>query len=174
MSPRRKRRLCLHRPPSGSLPASESVPAFPFSGSVHPGSEHLPPHPQSFADRQPAASAACPLSCRNFGKAERQRLVAETFARFQLTDKQKLYPLNLSGGLQQLIGVARAVIASPRLILADEPTGNLHSAQAREIMELFTKLNQEGATIIQVTHSEVNASSSHRIVRLPDGAVVKE
>lgn len=115
-----------------------------------------------------------PLSYRNFSKSERQRLVAETLARFQLTDRQKLYPSNLSGGLQQLIGVARAVIASPRLILADEPTGNLHSAQAGEIMELFTKLNQEGTTIIQVTHSEVNASYSHRIVRLLDGQVVKE
>jgi ABC-type ATPase involved in cell division len=95
-------------------------------------------------------------------------------ARFQLTDRQKLYPSNLSGGLQQLIGVARAVIASPRLILADEPTGNRHSAPAREIMALFTKLNQEGATIIQVTPSEVNAAYSHRIVRLLDGAIVKD
>jgi ABC-type lipoprotein export system ATPase subunit len=121
-----------------------------------------------------AENLEVPLSYRNFSKPERQRLTAETLARFHLTDKQKLYPTSLSGGLQQLIGVARAVIASPKVILADEPTGNLHSAQAREIMELFTKLNQAGTTIIQVTHSEINASYSHRIIRLLDGIVVKE
>ncbi|MFN7945885.1 MAG: ABC transporter ATP-binding protein [Blastocatellia bacterium] len=115
-----------------------------------------------------------PLSYRNYSKPERQRLIAETLARFQLTDRQKLYPGNLSGGIQQLIGVARAIIASPKLILADEPTGNLHSAQAAEIMELFTKLNQEGTTIIQVTHSETNAAYSQRIIRLLDGMIVKD
>jgi ABC-type lipoprotein export system ATPase subunit len=88
--------------------------------------------------------------------------------------KKDLFPNQLSGGQQQLVAVARAVIANPKLILADEPTGNLHSDQGREIMELFTKLNKEGTTIIQVTHSETNAAFSHRIVRLADGWVVKE
>ena len=115
-----------------------------------------------------------PLSYRSYSKSERQRLVAETLEQFQLTDQQKLYPQRLSGGLQQFIGVARAVIVSPKVILADEPTGNLHSAQAKEIMELFTKLNQQGTTIIQVTHSETNASYSHRIVSLLDGCVVQD
>lgn len=109
-----------------------------------------------------------------FSRSERQQLVAETLARFQLTDKQKLYPTRLSGGIQQLIGVARAVIASPKVILADEPTGNLHSAQAQEIRELFTRLNREGTTIVQVTHSEISASYSHRIIRLLDGRVVSD
>ena len=115
-----------------------------------------------------------PLSYRNYGRAEREQLVNETLERFQLTDKRKLYPSRLSGGLQQLIGVARAMIARPKLILADEPTGNLHSAQAQEIMEMFVKLNQQGTTIVQVTHSEVNASYSRRIIRLLDGKVVGE
>jgi putative ABC transport system ATP-binding protein len=83
--------------------------------------------------------------------------------------KKDLYPRQLSGGQQQLVGVARAMIAKPRLILADEPTGNLHSSQGREIMELFTKLNREGTTIIQVTHSEQNASFGNRIIELADG-----
>lgn len=117
---------------------------------------------------------AIPLSYRNYGRAEREQLVSDTLARFQLSDKRKLYPSRLSGGLQQLIGVARAMIASPKLILADEPTGNLHSAQAQEIMEMFVKLNQQGTTIVQVTHSEINASYSRRIIRLLDGKVVGE
>ncbi|HZS04921.1 MAG TPA: ABC transporter ATP-binding protein [Blastocatellia bacterium] len=115
-----------------------------------------------------------PLSYRDIKKSQRDSIINETLARFQLTDKKNLYPSRLSGGLQQLIGVARAVIANPKVILADEPTGNLHSAQAREIMELFTKLNQQGTTIIQVTHSETNAAYSHRIIQLADGLVVKE
>lgn len=115
-----------------------------------------------------------PLSYRNYGRAEREQLVKETLDRFQLTDKRALYPSRLSGGLQQLIGVARAMIARPKLILADEPTGNLHSAQAQEIMEMFVKLNQAGTTIVQVTHSEINASYSRRIIRLLDGKVVGE
>jgi putative ABC transport system ATP-binding protein len=85
-----------------------------------------------------------------------------------------LYPSQLSGGQQQLVAVARAVIASPKLILADEPTGNLHTAQGQEIMELFTQLNQEGTTIIQVTHSEANAAYGRRVIQLRDGWVVKE
>jgi putative ABC transport system ATP-binding protein len=86
--------------------------------------------------------------------------------------KRDLYPRQLSGGQQQLVGVARAIIASPKLILADEPTGNLHSSQGEEIMELFQKLNAEGTTIIQVTHSEKNASYGNRIIQLRDGWVV--
>ncbi|HWC76373.1 MAG TPA: ATP-binding cassette domain-containing protein, partial [Blastocatellia bacterium] len=88
--------------------------------------------------------------------------------------RKGLYPSQLSGGQQQLVGVARAVVANPKLILADEPTGNLHSDQGREIMELFKKLNDEGTTIIQVTHSEVNASYSNRTINLRDGWIVTE
>src|SRR5213076_367656 len=95
-----------------------------------------------------------PLSYRNIKRSERQAIVADTLDRFQIVAKKDLYPNQLSGGQQQLVGVARAVIANPRLILADEPTGNLHSSQGKEIMELFQKLNAEGTTIIQVTHSE--------------------
>ncbi|MFN0122931.1 MAG: ABC transporter ATP-binding protein [Blastocatellia bacterium] len=115
-----------------------------------------------------------PLSYRNVGRAERDELVRRTLDRFQLTDKKDVYPTRLSGGLQQLIGVARAMIASPRLILADEPTGNLHSAQAREIMEMFCRLNEQGTTIVQVTHSETNAAYSRRIIRLLDGNIAGE
>jgi ABC-type lipoprotein export system ATPase subunit len=92
--------------------------------------------------------------------------------RFRIVGKKDLYPNQLSGGQQQLVGIARAVIASPKLILADEPTGNLHSEQGREIMALFQKLNRAGTTIIQVTHSEENALAGSRIVRLKDGWVV--
>jgi ABC-type lipoprotein export system ATPase subunit len=95
--------------------------------------------------------------------------VADTLDRFGMVAKKDLYPRQLSGGQQQLVGVARAMIAKPRLILADEPTGNLHSSQGREIMELFTKLNREGTTIIQVTHSEQNASFGNRVIELADG-----
>jgi ABC-type lipoprotein export system ATPase subunit len=86
--------------------------------------------------------------------------------------KKDLYPTQLSGGQQQLVAVARAVIANPKLILADEPTGNLHSAQGREIMELFRRLNREGATIVQVTHSDVNAAYGNRVIQLKDGWIV--
>ena len=99
-------------------------------------------------------------------------MVADVLDRFQIVGKKDLYPNQLSGGQQQLVGVARAVIASPKLLLADEPTGNLHSAQGEEIMELFTRLNQQGMTIVQVTHSERNASYSHRTVQLRDGWIV--
>jgi ABC-type lipoprotein export system ATPase subunit len=91
-----------------------------------------------------------------------------------MVGKKDLYPRQLSGGQQQLVGVARAVIAKPKLILADEPTGNLHSTQAKEIMELFLKLNEQGTTIVQVTHSETNAAFGHRIVNLKDGWVVSD
>ena len=110
-----------------------------------------------------------PLSYRDMKKAERESRVADTLDRFQIVGKKDLYPNQLSGGQQQLVGVARAIIASPRVILADEPTGNLHSSQGIEIMELFKKLNHEGTTIVMVTHSETNASYAHRIIRLSDG-----
>jgi putative ABC transport system ATP-binding protein len=110
-----------------------------------------------------------PLSYRDLGRAERQALVADTLDRFGIVAKKDLYPSQLSGGQQQLVGVARAVIAKPRLILADEPTGNLHSEHAREVMALFARLNGEGTTIVQVTHSEENAAYGRRIVRLRDG-----
>jgi ABC-type lipoprotein export system ATPase subunit len=114
-----------------------------------------------------------PLSYRRYSKGERAALVADTLDRFQIVGKKDLYPRQLSGGQQQLVGVARAIIAKPRLLLADEPTGNLHSSQGEEIMELFRKLNGEGMTIIQVTHSEKNAGYGKRTVQLRDGWVVK-
>jgi ABC-type lipoprotein export system ATPase subunit len=110
-----------------------------------------------------------PLSYRDKKKSERQATVADTLDRFHIVGKKDLFPSQLSGGQQQLVGVARAVIANPRIILADEPTGNLHSRQGQEIMELFKKLNDEGATIVQVTHSEKNAEYGHRIIYLEDG-----
>jgi ABC-type lipoprotein export system ATPase subunit len=113
-----------------------------------------------------------PLSYRNLAKKERESIVCDTLDRFQIVGKKDLYPTQLSGGQQQLVAVARAIIASPKLILADEPTGNLHTSQGQEIMELFKKLNNEGATIVQVTHSERNASYGSRIIQLSDGWVV--
>lgn len=110
-----------------------------------------------------------PLSYRDIKGSERQGTVADALDRFHIVGKKDLYPSQLSGGQQQLVAVARAVIANPKLILADEPTGNLHSSQGQEIMELFKKLNGEGTTIIQVTHSEVNATYGNRIIRLADG-----
>ena len=101
-------------------------------------------------------------------------MVAETLDHFQIVAKKDLYPNQLSGGQQQLVGVARAVIHRPALLLADEPTGNLHSSQAKEIMELFSKLNQEGTTIVQVTHSEVNASYGSRTIQMKDGWLVSD
>src|SRR5213594_3283430 len=114
-----------------------------------------------------------PLSYRKVNKSERAAAVADTLDRFQIVGKKDLYPSQLSGGQQQLVAVARAVIANPKLILADEPTGSLHSSQAKEIMELFKKLNDEGMTIIQVTHSEKNASYGKRTIQLRDGWIVK-
>jgi ABC-type lipoprotein export system ATPase subunit len=112
-----------------------------------------------------------PLSYRNVKRTERQAIVADTLDRFRIVGKKDLYPSQLSGGQQQLVGVARALVASPRLILADEPTGNLHSDQGREIMELFKRLNDDGTTIVQVTHSESNAAYGQRVIRLRDGWV---
>jgi putative ABC transport system ATP-binding protein len=114
-----------------------------------------------------------PLSYRDVKKSERQSIVADVLDRFQIVGKKDLYPTQLSGGQQQLVAVARAVVASPKMILADEPTGNLHSSQAQEIMELFKKLNREGTTIVQVTHSETNAAHGDRIIKMADGWVVK-
>ena len=113
-----------------------------------------------------------PLSYRHYSKSERASLVADTLDRFQIVGKKDLYPRQLSGGQQQLVGVARAIISKPKLLLADEPTGNLHSSQGEEIMDLFKKLNAEGMTIIQVTHSEKNAAYGNRIIQLRDGWVV--
>jgi len=110
-----------------------------------------------------------PLSYRDVKKSERQAIVADTLDRFNIVGKKDLYPNQLSGGQQQLVAVARAIVANPKLILADEPTGNLHSDQGREIMELFKKLNSEGTTIVQVTHSEINATYGNRIIKLKDG-----
>jgi ABC-type lipoprotein export system ATPase subunit len=115
-----------------------------------------------------------PLSYRDIPRAQRAAMVADILDRFQIVGKKDLFPNQLSGGQQQLVGVARAVAGNPKLILADEPTGNLHSAQAKEIMELFRRLNQQGATIIQVTHSEANAAFSHRVIQLKDGWVTDD
>ena len=114
-----------------------------------------------------------PLSYRHYSKSERAALVADMLDRFQIVGKKDLYPRQLSGGQQQLVGVARAIISKPKVLLADEPTGNLHSSQGEEIMDLFKKLNAEGMTIIQVTHSEKNAAYGNRIIQLRDGWVVK-
>lgn len=114
-----------------------------------------------------------PLSYRNVPKSERQALVADVLDRFGIVAKKDLYPAQLSGGQQQLVAVARAIIAGPALLLADEPTGNLHTDQGREIMELFKKLNQEGTTIVQVTHNEAWAAYGHRIIQLKDGWMEK-
>ena len=110
-----------------------------------------------------------PLSYRDIKSKERQAIVADTLDRFQIVGKKDLFPSQLSGGQQQLVAVARAIIAKPKLILADEPTGNLHSSQGKEIMELFKKLNCEGTTIVQVTHSETNAAYGNRVIKLADG-----
>ena len=114
-----------------------------------------------------------PLLYKKIKGSERKSMVCDILDRFQIVGKKDLFPSQLSGGQQQLVGVARAIIANPKLILADEPTGNLHSEQGEEIMRLFKKLNAEGTTIIQVTHSEKNAAFGDRIVRLRDGWLEK-
>jgi putative ABC transport system ATP-binding protein len=113
-----------------------------------------------------------PLSYRDVPKKERESIVCDLLDRFHIVAKKDLYPSQLSGGQQQLVGIARALVAKPKLILADEPTGNLHSDQGREIMELFKQLNVEGVTIVQVTHSNENAAYGTRVVRLADGLLV--
>ena len=113
-----------------------------------------------------------PLLYQNVKSSERKALVTDMLDRFNIVGKKDLFPAQLSGGQQQLVGIVRALIAKPKLILADEPTGNLNSAQGEEIMELFTKLNKEdGVTILQVTHSEKNADYGNRIIHLLDGRV---
>jgi ABC-type lipoprotein export system ATPase subunit len=115
-----------------------------------------------------------PLSYRNLAKKDRESIVCDTLDRFQIVGKKDLFPTQLSGGQQQLVAVARAIIAGPKVVLADEPTGNLHSSQGKEIMDLFKKLNEEGTTIIQVTHSEKNATYGSRIIQLSDGWIVSQ
>ena len=112
-----------------------------------------------------------PLLYKGVKSSERKSMVAEMLDRFQMVAKKDLFPEQLSGGQQQLVGVARALIGQPKLLLADEPTGNLHSDQAEEIMKLFQKLNEEGMTILQVTHSKENAAYGKRTINLVDGAV---
>lgn len=115
-----------------------------------------------------------PLSYKNLPARQRQGMVADILDRFQIVAKKDLFPNQLSGGQQQLVGIARAVVHAPPLLLADEPTGNLHSAQAREIMEMFSELNRQGTTIVQVTHSEENARYGKRIVELRDGWITRD
>jgi len=115
-----------------------------------------------------------PLLYKGVKSSERKSLVAEMLDRFQMVAKKDLFPEQLSGGQQQLVGVARALIGQPKLLLADEPTGNLHSDQAEEIMELFQKLNEEGMTIIQVTHSKANAAYGKRTINLVDGGMDRD
>ena len=115
-----------------------------------------------------------PLSYKDLPAKQRQTLLADALDRFQIVAKKDLYPSQLSGGQQQLVGIARAVVHRPALLLADEPTGNLHSSQAKEIMELFRELNQQGTTIIQVTHSETNAAYGNRLLQLHDGWLVSD
>jgi putative ABC transport system ATP-binding protein len=113
-----------------------------------------------------------PLLYQDMKSAERKALVSDMLDRFNIVGKKDLFPAQLSGGQQQLVGIARALITKPKLILADEPTGNLNSKQGTEIMELFNKLNkEEGVTIIQVTHSEKNAEYGSRIINLLDGRI---
>ncbi|WP_109301822.1 ABC transporter ATP-binding protein [Aquimarina sp. AU474] len=113
-----------------------------------------------------------PLLYKKHGSSERKALVADMLDRFNIVGKKDLFPAQLSGGQQQLVGIARALIANPKLILADEPTGNLNSKQGEEIMDIFTQLNKEGVTIIQVTHSEKNMTYGSRVINLLDGSIV--
>jgi putative ABC transport system ATP-binding protein len=111
-----------------------------------------------------------PLLYKNISSTERKSRVAEMLDRFNIVAKKDLFPNQLSGGQQQLVGIARALVAQPKIILADEPTGNLHSEQAQQIMEVFKEMNQkDGVTIVQVTHSETNAQYGNRVIRLKDG-----
>lgn len=120
-----------------------------------------------------AENIEAPLLYQKIGASERKSRVADVLDRFHMVAKKDLFPNQLSGGQQQLVGIARAIVAQPNIILADEPTGNLQSAQALQIMDLFKQLNEEGITIVQVTHSEVNAAYGSRILHLLDG-VIKE
>lgn len=113
-----------------------------------------------------------PLLYKKIKSSERKGMVADMLDRFNIVGKKDLFPSQLSGGQQQLVGIARALIGNPKLILADEPTGNLNSKQSVEIMELFSQLNQEGVTIVQATHSERNAAYGSRIIHLLDGKII--
>jgi len=115
-----------------------------------------------------------PLTYKDIPRSERQALVADTLDRFNIVGKKDLFPNQLSGGQQQLVGIARAVIHKPALLLADEPTGNLHSTQATEIMEMFQSLNEQGTTIVQVSHSEANAAYGTRTIELRDGWLTRD
>ncbi|MEY4634262.1 MAG: hypothetical protein RJA55_60 [Acidobacteriota bacterium] len=115
-----------------------------------------------------------PLSYRDVKKSDREGMVADILDRFNIVGKKDLFPNQLSGGQQQLVAIARAVVAKPTLILADEPTGNLHTDQGKEIMELFRRLNHAGTTIVQVTHSQANAAYGKRVINLKDGWIVDE
>ena len=161
--------------------------AVPDAGDVRIGDTsivRLPPHRRNvgmvfqnyalFPHMTVGENIAFPLQMRKMSRAEIVSQTSQVLALVGLPGYEGRYPRQLSGGQQQLVGVARAVIAKPRLVLADEPTGNLHSSQAQEIMELFVRLNQEGTTIVQVTHSEANAEYGHRIVNLKDGWVVSD
>lgn len=121
-----------------------------------------------------AENIELPLTYKNLPTKVRQAMVADILDRFQIVAKKDLYPSQLSGGQQQLVGIARAVVHAPALLLADEPTGNLHSTQAREIMEMFCELNRQGTTIVQVTHAEENARYGQRIVELRDGWLTRD
>lgn len=112
-----------------------------------------------------------PLLYKGVTGSQRKSMVAEMLDRFNMVAKKDLFPEQLSGGQQQLVGIARAIVGQPKLLLADEPTGNLHSDQGKQIMDIFQKLNEEGITIIQVTHSEENARRGKRIVRVVDGTI---
>lgn len=115
-----------------------------------------------------------PLLYKGVSGSQRKSMVAEMLDRFNMVAKKDLFPEQLSGGQQQLVGVARAIVGQPKMLLADEPTGNLHSDQGRQIMDIFEKLNQEGMTIIQVTHSEENAKRGKRIVNVVDGVITSD
>jgi ABC-type lipoprotein export system ATPase subunit len=120
-----------------------------------------------------AENIEVPLTYRNVKKSERQAIVADLLDRFQMVGKKDLFPNQLSGGQQQLVGIARAMVANPKVILADEPTGNLHSSQGREIMEMFKRINDAGTTIVQVTHSDANAAYGNRVIEIQDGWITK-
>lgn len=120
-----------------------------------------------------AENIEMPLTYRNIKRSEREAIVADILDRFQIVGKKDLFPNQLSGGQQQLVGIARAMVASPKVILADEPTGNLHTSQGKEVMEMFKKVNDAGTTIIQVTHSELCASYGNRVIEIRDGWIEK-
>jgi putative ABC transport system ATP-binding protein len=115
-----------------------------------------------------------PLLYRKVPGSERKSIIADLLDRFNMVAKKDLFPEQLSGGQQQLVGIARAIAGKPRLLLADEPTGNLHSAQAKEIMQVFKELNQEGTTIVQATHARENADYGNRLIEMIDGKIIND